>query len=180
MISDSVSLAPFLGVSVKRKPAVRGGAVTGFATGSLIRTIFGPCRVEALMAGDLLLDATGQIVELRGIRRQRIAACNTVQLDAAALGLGRTPGRLDRPLVVGGGQKLVMRDWRSEILFAKPAMTTARALVDGVHIRRGAAGHVTLYQLQLEQDCILVADGLKALVAASVWGSTSDARLRQV
>lgn len=172
MISDSVSLAPFLGVSVKRKPAARGGAVTGFATGSLIRTIFGPCRVEALMAGDLLLDATGQIVELRGIRKRRVQARDSIQLAPTVLGLGRTPGRLDRPLVVGAGQKLVMRDWRSEILFAKPAMTTARALVDGVHIRRGAAGHVTLHQLQLEQGCLLVVDGLQALVAASTYSES--------
>ena len=179
MIADSVTLPPALGASVRRKPVQRSGAVSGFAAGSLIRTIFGQRRVEALMAGDLLLDATGQIVELRGIRKRRVQARDSIQLDPTALGLGMAPGRLDRPLVVGAGQKLAIRDWRSEILFAKPVLTTARALIDGVHIRRGAAGHVTLYQLQLEQDCILVADGLKALVAVSARGAISDARLRQ-
>ncbi|MCC5992312.1 MAG: Hint domain-containing protein [Rhodobacteraceae bacterium] len=179
MIADNVTLPPALGASVQRKPASRGGAVTGFAAGSLIRTIFGQCRVEALMAGDLLLDATGQIVELRGIRKRRVHARDSIQLDPTALGLGMAPGRLDRPVVVGAGQKLAIRDWRSEILFARPAMTTARALVDGVHVRRGVAGHVTLYHLQLDQGCILLADGLQALVAASAPDFTSDARLRQ-
>ncbi len=167
MSALSISLAPALPLSRSRLPAARPAAddarPQGFARGTQVRTIFGLRRVEAVMAGDLLLDAQGQIVELRAIRQIKARPRDLVRLDPSAMGLGCAPGRLDRALVVGAGQKLAMRDWRTDVLFGKAAMTQAAKLIDGQHVHQHPGPRV-LYELTFDRDCVIEADGLKALV----------------
>lgn len=161
MSVHSISLAPALPAAKPRDTAKTGPR--GFARGTLIRTLFGLRPVERLMAGDLLLDAQGRIIVLRAVRQVRAEARDLVRIDPSALGLGCAPGRLDRALVVGAGQELAMRDWRSEILFSKPVMTRAAKLVDGQHVHRHDSA-LTLHELTLDQNAVIEADGLKTLL----------------
>lgn len=161
MFATSISLAPPLA-----KPRASKPGIMGFATGTRLLTITGPRAVEQIMAGDLLLDADGQIIELRSMTTRNAKARDLVQIDPSALGLGGAPGFLDRALVIGADQKLALHDWRTELLYGKPALTTAQALVDGLHVRP-CATDTKIYQPGFDRDCVIVANGLKALVRGS-------------
>ena len=158
MYATTVSLAP-----PPPRPVARRTAVQGFATGTVLRTITGPRAVERIMAGDLLLDADGQIIELRSLRSRTAHAHDLVEVTPAAFGLGLAPALGAPALVVGSGQKLGMRDWRTELLYGKPSLTEARRLVDNATVLRPARG-ARLYQLGFDRDCVVVANGLPALV----------------
>ena len=166
MFATSISLAPPLAGRQTRPPRARKPTPQGFARGTLLRTITGPRAVEQVMAGDLLLDADGQIVELRSLVTRRANAQELVEIAPSALGLGLAPGCLDRVLVIGAAQKLGLHDWRTELLYGKPALTTAQALVDGLHVQP-CTQDAMIYQLGFDRDCLIVANGLKALVRAS-------------
>jgi hypothetical protein len=165
MFASSVTLAPAL----RPVRATHGAspALSGFAMGTMIQTICGPMPVERLMAGDLLVDADGQIVELRGLQRRDVSARDLVQIDPSAIGLGMAPGDLMRPLVVAFGQSVAIQDWRTNVLFGKPALTAAQNLIDGVHVhtRKGRGGKiVTLF---FDRPTLVIANGLRALVNPS-------------
>ncbi|MFN7004029.1 MAG: Hint domain-containing protein [Roseinatronobacter sp.] len=165
MFATPISLAPPLARPV-RTPQSGQRPIQGFARGTLLRTITGPRPVERIMAGDLLLDADGQIIELRSMRHHFARAADLVEITAAALGLGLAPAQDGSAMVVGMGQKLGMRDWRTELIYGKPAMTEAQVLMDSVTVQRPARG-ARLYQLGFDRDCVVVANGLPALVRAS-------------
>ncbi|MCC5957189.1 MAG: Hint domain-containing protein [Natronohydrobacter sp.] len=163
MYATTISLAPPLA-----RPAARARvtALPGFATGTLLRTITGPRAIERIMAGDLLLDANDQIVELRSLRSRRALARDLVEITPAALGLGLAPTLRKASLIVGAGQKLGMRDWRSDLIYGKPALAEAQTIIDSVTIQRPACGAM-LYQLGFDRDCVVVANGMPALVRAT-------------
>ncbi|TVS02776.1 MAG: hypothetical protein EA407_08855 [Rhodobacteraceae bacterium] len=156
MVAHSISLAPPL-----RKPAQAGEHLQGFGRGTLLRSVFGLRPVERLIAGDLLLDAEGQINELRAIRQMRAAPGDMVRLVPSE----SLPG-LSKPLIVGVGQKLELRDWRTELLYGQGAVTRAARMVDGQHVRHLATPR-QLYQLSFDVDCVILANGLPAVVHAS-------------
>ncbi len=155
MVAHSISLAPPL-----RKSAPAEERLLGFGRGTLLRSVFGLRPVERLMAGDLLLDAEGQLIELRAIRQMRAAPGDMVRLVPSE----SLPG-LARPLFVGAGQKLELRDWRAELLYGQGALTRAVRMVDGQRVRRLATPR-QLYQLSFDAGCVILANGLPALVPA--------------
>ncbi len=169
MSAHSITLAPPLPASAPRAPRARaeGGHNTacGVARGTRIRTIFGLRRVEEVMAGDLLLDARGQILVLRAVQRRQLRGRALVRIAPSVLGLGGVPGQLDRALLVGAGQQLALRDWRTEVLFGKPALTRSANLVDGVHVTHHAGPRV-VYDLRLDQHAVIEVDGVGALLPA--------------
>lgn len=168
MFAALVTLAPPPAPrSDQRNVTARAAMPVGFGHGTMIRTICGPRPVERLMAGDLLVDAQGQIVELRGLRRKRAAPRDLVQIDPSAMGLGLAPGDLTRALVVAAGQHLAIRDWRTDVLFGAPAMTQARSLVDNLHVRADVGTTQEVVELVFDQPTIVLANGLNALVSAS-------------
>lgn len=160
----TITLAPALAPRVK--PARMAPLPQGFGLGTRLHTIFGLRPVEKLMAGDLLLDAQGQIVELRGLRRTRVAARDLVQIDPSAMGLGMGALAPARPLILGAGQQVAQRDWRSEVVFGGAVLTQARALVDGQHVRAASCARV-LCVLEFDAPVTLRAEGLLVRVAAS-------------
>jgi hypothetical protein len=164
MFATLVTLAPPPALRTRTRDVL---LPVGFGLGTQIRTICGTRAVENLMAGDLLLDATGQIAELRGVRRSVASKHDLVQIDPSAMGLGLAPGDLTRPLVVAAGQKLAIRDWRTDIVFGAPALTQARALVDNLHVRAGVTGARVIVELMFDQPTVVLANGLNALVAAT-------------
>ncbi len=154
MFANTITLAPPLS-----KPKLRDIAPQGVAAQTLLRTIIGPRPVDRIMAGDLLIDATGQIVELRGIRKVRARAGELVRLK-----LGAMP-ELNRDLIVGAGQKLALCDWRTDVIFGKPCLSAARCLIDGDTVRAHRMPG-TLYQLSFDTDVVIEANGLPALMKA--------------
>lgn len=166
MLATRISLAPPLASRQTILPRPCKSALQGFAKGTLVNTITGPRAIERIMAGDLLLDADGQIVELRSFVMRQAFARDLIHVAPTALGLGLAPGCLDRALVIGRGQKLALHDWRTELLYGKPALTTAQALIDGAHVQPATQGAV-VYQVRFDRDCVIVVNGLKALVRAS-------------
>ena len=166
MFAESISLAPPLKAPGKFKPALTHPGPQGFAGETVVRTIFGLRAVSRLVAGDLLLDTQNRMVELRGIRTYRAAPAEVVRVEPSAFGLGLAPGRLDRALVVGAGQKLGVCDWRTEILFSAPALSPASRLVDGVNLHH-ADCPVTLFELAFDDDTIITADGITTMISGS-------------
>jgi hypothetical protein len=156
MSTYRISLAPPL-----RLPSTVETRPEGFARGTLITTIFGPRPVERLMAGDLLRDAAGRIVELRSMGTVRAGAEELVRLTPSQ----NVPG-LERALVVGAGQKLELQDWRTDVLYGQGALTAAAAMVDGQDVRFLNTPRL-LYQLGLDEEGVILANGLPALVAGS-------------
>lgn len=163
MYSTTISLAPPL---ARSKPRARITALPGFAAGTMLRTITGPRAIERIMAGDLLLDADDQIIELRSLRHRIARPSELVEITPAALGLGLAPSLRQTSLIVGAGQKLGMRDWRSALIYGQPTLTQALALVDEVTVQRPERSAM-LYRLGFDRDCVVVANGLPALVRAS-------------
>lgn len=161
MYATTISLAP--PPPKRAAPRKRITALPGFAAGTLLRTIAGTCAIEQIMAGDLLVDADGQIVELRSIQSYRAEASELVEITPPAMGLGLAPALRNSSLVVGAGQKLGMRDWRTDLLYGKPAMTLAKSLIDCVLVHQPLSG-ATLYRLGFDTDCVVIANGLPALV----------------
>lgn len=150
----TISLAPPL-------PAARGGsrcatapAPDGFGASTRVRTLMGWRPVGALMAGDLVVDSTGNLHELRGIRR--------IQVDGRAIVRITRKGRA--PVTVGGGQSLRADDWRAQIVFGQAAASVANRMVDGVSLRRGRPGIAVLYQLQFDSVVCLDIDGANAII----------------
>ncbi len=163
MFADSISLAPAL----KPRPRCAGlGTPTGFAAETRMRTIIGLRAVADLRPGDLLLDTYGQIIALLGIRERNTSAANLVRIDPSAFGLGVRMGCVHRRLTVGAGQRLGVRDWRTDILFGGPGLTQASRLIDGLHVHHETAD-TALYQLEFAEDVILDANGFAAQVRRS-------------
>lgn len=158
MFAQTITLAPPL----RQK---RAAPPTGFARGTMIRTITGPRPVERIMAGDLLLDCTGQIVELRQVTTRRAFARDLVEIHPSAMGLGLAPGRLDRALRLARGTAVALRDWRSELLYGGTALTPAANLVDGLHVTRPKTGAM-LYDLRCDSAVVVQADGLSVRLPA--------------
>ncbi|MCC5965723.1 MAG: Hint domain-containing protein [Natronohydrobacter sp.] len=163
MFATTISLAAPL---ARPAPRARTTALPGFARGTLLRTITGPRAVERIMAGDLLLDADGQIVELRSLRSRQAKAHELVEITPAALGLGLAPALRCDSLIAGAGQKLGMRDWRTDLIYGAPALTEAQALIDSGTVQRPERGAM-LYRLGFDRDCVVVANGMPALVRGS-------------
>jgi hypothetical protein len=160
----TITLAPALAPRVKLARPVP--LPQGFGLSTQLQTIFGLRPVEKLMAGDLLLDAQGQIVELRGLRRAKVAARDLVQIDPSAMGLGMGTLAPARALILGAGQQVAQRDWRSDVVFGGAVLTQARALVDGLHVRAAPSARV-LCVLEFDAPVTLRAEGLLVRVAAS-------------
>lgn len=158
MSISTISLAPALAPRPRAQPAA-APALQGFSLDATVQTMWGPRRVDQVMAGDLLLDAEGRIVELRAIRRIRAKAGALVQIDPSALGLGLPVTDISRPLVVGAGQKIAARDWRTDVILGGPALSEARALVDGAHVRRSQKSGRVLCQMTFDRPMTLRVNG---------------------
>jgi hypothetical protein len=161
MFAGNISLSPAL---IPRKPLARRlDGREGFVGGTRLRSVVGPRRIEDLRVGDLLLDRNARVITLHSICIQDRGAEDCVEIHPSAFGLGVQPQRLHAKLVVGAGQRLAIRDWRTDILFGAATLSPARALVDGVHVQsvRSAA---PLFQLGFGEDVLLDIGGLVAQV----------------
>jgi len=150
----TISLAPPLHTT--RKTAARSAIAdpAGFGRAVQVRTLMGWQPVDRLMAGDLILDTSGNLHELRAIRQERVDGSTVVRIARK----GRTP------LLVGAGQTLKAADWRALVIFGQPASCAAVRMVDGATIRRGLPRETVLFQLQFDTAVTLDLDGAEAIV----------------
>ncbi len=163
MFADGISLAPALKMGRPQGSISKHTKPHGFAHGTKLRTIFGLRRVEDLQPGDILLDSASRIVELRSINTITADASHLVKIDPSAFGLGLGSACLHGTLIVGAGQHLAVRDWRTVLLYNNVAVVAAHRLVDHLHVHDCSAA-IPLVQLGLCRDTLLHANGLLARV----------------
>lgn len=131
----------------------------GIARGTLILTLRGERRVEALKGGDRIITREHGVSVLRAATRVIGPAC-TIRTDS----LGR--GRPDRDTIVSACQHLAVRDWRAEALFgAAAAIVPAHRLADGRHIT--SLGEEEFIRLDFGTPLTVYANGLEVATGRS-------------
>lgn len=118
-----------------------------FVSGTRIATADGPCPVEELRAGDMVLTADDglQPVLWRGERCLSLDELAThprlwpVEIEAGALGNLRS-------LRVSPQHRMLLTDWRAELYFGTSrVLVPAKALVNGTTIRQIRPNHPVAY-----------------------------------
>lgn len=164
MPSSAVSLAaPLPNPAHAQRATLRSRSAAllpGFAPGSLLRTLQGETPIETLGAGSVAIDSHGRLHSLRARIALRVERALMVRILPGALDLR---ARLDRDLLVGAGQELMMEDWRTRLLHAGPAPVPARQLCDDALILGRVLGHVTLHVPVTDVPVVLLVNGLAVL-----------------
>lgn len=108
--------------------------ITCFAKGTLIETYHGPCAVEDLELGDLVLCGDGhhrqiQWVSSRHIHKAEMQAhpeFRPIRIRKGGLGHNRP----DRDLLVSPHHRVLVKNWRSEFLFGEKELLVAAKFLD--------------------------------------------------
>lgn len=128
-----------------------------FVKGTLIETESGPLPVECLRVGDLVRTLDHGNQPIRWIGRRTVSGHDTlapIRVDAGALGN-------HRPLLVSPQHRLLLSDWRTEVLFGQSqVLVAAKHLVDGRAIRPVPRPRVTYLHFTLDRHEVVFAEGL--------------------
>ncbi len=136
-----------------------GAQIVCFAEGTRIETPDGPRRVETLTEGDLVVTRDHGAQPLRWTGSRRVPALGP--LAPIVIPAGRLDN--DRDLVVSPQHRLLIGDWRAELLFGQTeVLVRASDLVDGDGIHRRPGGHVTYHHLLFDAHEIVYAEGCPA------------------
>ena len=136
-----------------------------FAEGTQIETPRGPVPVEALEAGDTVTNSDGHPVEIRWIGSRKMSAgalrrwphLRPVEIRAGALGEGLPR----RDLTVSPQHRILLSDWRAEILFGESeVLIPAKALIDDRSIKTSGIVEVTYHHILLDRHEIIRAEGV--------------------
>lgn len=110
------------------------------ARGTRIATVAGPRRVETLRPGDLVVVQDGPPRPVRWIGSRRLTeaeltadpSLRPIRIAAHALG----PEKPARDLVVSPQHRVLLSDWRAELMFGEPeVLVPAKGLVNDTTIR---------------------------------------------
>ena len=130
--------------------------IGGFARGTRIGTPSGDVPIEDLSAGDLVQTRDRGPQPLRWIGSHVIAATrdNTpVTIRKGTLGT-------DRDLLVGAGHRLLLCDWRADLMFEEPeVLAVARHLTGEPGIHQDDAGQVEFFLMLFDNHEIVTAMG---------------------
>ena len=130
-----------------------------FAAGTLIDTPEGPRPVEELAEGDLVVTRDGDAKPIRWAGRREVPALGPlapIRIAAGALGN-------DRALTVSPMHRMLVADWRAELLFgSREVLVAAKHLVDGDRIVRVEGGTVEYVHILFDQHEIVFANGAPA------------------
>ena len=151
------------GAAPHHAPARQGtqaAVLPGVASGSLVHTLAGEQRVEALRAGAILTDSQGRLHSLRQRITLRPARAQLVRIAPGALDLR---ARLDRDLLVGAAQEILFDDWRTRLLHGGAAPVPARRLCDDMLIAAETAMAPELHVLVTARRVLLRVNGLHVL-----------------
>ncbi|WP_460274794.1 Hint domain-containing protein [Celeribacter sp. ULVN23_4] len=126
-----------------------------FAQGTRIATPYGPRPVEDLHPGDLIITMDNGIQPLRWVGARTVPAMGRfapIEITKGALGNASD-------LIVSPQHRLLIRDWRSEMLFGtSEVFSAAKHLVNGTTIRERAGGVVTYYHLMFDRHEVIFAE----------------------
>lgn len=127
-----------------------------FTRGTAIATPRGPCAIEELAAGDIVLTRDHGPRPVRWIGRQVVEACGRlapVTIRAGAFGN-------DRELRVSQMHRMLVSDWRAELMFGEPeVLACAGHLVDGDTIFVAEGGEVEYFHMLFDGHEIVTANG---------------------
>ncbi|MEM9043384.1 MAG: Hint domain-containing protein [Pseudomonadota bacterium] len=132
--------------------------VTGLCHGTRIRTPDGEKAIETLKPGDLVETLDSGARQIRWIGIQRF--CGKGILAPIALAAGSL-GSHDE-LFLMPEQRVLIRDWRAELLFGEPeVLVPARDLVNDTTIRPAPTAQATAYQLLLDHHDLIQSSKLE-------------------
>ncbi|WP_417259119.1 Hint domain-containing protein [Celeribacter sp.] len=127
-----------------------------FGRGTRIETPYGPRPIESLKAGDLILTMDHGPQPLRWIGSREVPAVGTfAPIEFAAGALGNT-----EKLIVSQQHRMLMQDWRAQMLFdAEQVFTAAIHLENGDTIRRIEGGMVEYFHMMFDGHEVVFAEG---------------------
>lgn len=134
--------------------------VACFAAGTLIETTDGPQSVETLKVGDLIRTLDAGLQPLRWIGHAKVpAVCQMAPVRFAPGAIGN-----ERALVVSRQHRILLRDWRADLMFgASEILVKAAHLVNDQTIRSvTSAGEISYYHLAFDTHQIIFAEGVPA------------------
>jgi len=130
--------------------------VACFTKGALIETVDGPVAVEDLRRGMRLRTYDNGDRPVRAVLRRKVDGSGDlapVHISAGALDN-------DRDLVVSPAHRMLISDWRAQMLFgADEVLVSAANLVRGDLIYRAPVPEVTYYHILLDRHEIIYAEG---------------------
>lgn len=133
-----------------------GAQAVCFMAGTLIATDRGPRRIETLQPGDRLRTLDHGWQPLRWLGQMEVLGVGRlapVRIARGALGN-------DRTLWVSPQHRMLVSDWRAELLFgASEVLVPAIALVDGEQITRVSRRRVSYCHLLFDRHQIIHAEG---------------------
>lgn len=120
---------------------------SGLGLGTNVLTADGAIPVEFLTPGDRIVTRDAGLVELTDIAVRTVPMEELVRIRPSVMdevGDGRD-------LVISARQKVLLRDWRAQAMFGKPALLVeARKLADGAYFTQlTGAAPMRLFQLTL-------------------------------
>lgn len=125
------------------------------ARGTLIDTYHGAMPVEDLSAGDLVMtkdDGFQPICWIGSVSAPAKGRMAPVRIARGALGNSRT-------LIVSQQQRILLTDWRAEVLFGeREVLATARSLVNESSIWLHDGGQTTWFHLLFDRHHIIYAE----------------------
>ncbi len=128
-----------------------------FTPGTLIETATGPCPVEDIAEGDLVVTRDRGPQPVRWVSRRAVPGKGRnapVRIRRGALGNRRD-------LVVSRQHRVLIEGWRAELLFgADEVFVSAAHLVDGAAIRVEPCREVTYLHLLFDRHEVIHAEGL--------------------
>lgn len=129
----------------------------GLVEGSIVMTLAGPRRVEALRPGDRVVTRSGAL-RLAELRVRTLARARLVRVSASAL----APDQPEDDILLAADQPILVRDWRARAMAGRDrAAIPAGRLADGEYIRAEARRNVRLFVPVFAQPAVIYAQGLE-------------------
>ncbi|MEM7507358.1 MAG: Hint domain-containing protein [Pseudomonadota bacterium] len=147
------------GVAIFDEP-VPPDTVACFAAGTLIDTAMGPRPVEDLIRGMMIRTLDNGYQPLRWIGEARVpAVCQMAPIRFAPGSIGN-----ERPLLLSRQHRVLLRDWRADLLFGESeVLVKAAHLVNDHSIRPiESAGEVRYFHLGFDNHEVVFAEGVPA------------------
>ena len=128
-----------------------------FTPGTFIDTPGGSTCVEVLRPGDLVDTLDHGPQALRWVGQRTVPAQGALAPVVISAGVLGNP----RPLVVSPQHRVLLSDWRAELLFdAAEVLVPARFLIDGDRVYARTGGEVTYVHLLFDRHEIVFSEGV--------------------
>lgn len=128
-----------------------------FAQGTRIETASGLRNIESLKAGDLVRTLDNGFQPIRWIGSSTQPATG----DMAPIRFSKGALGNDRDLLVSPNHRMLLADWRAEMLFGLPeALVPAKSLINDESIRRIEGGNTTYFHMMFDRHEIVFSEGV--------------------